>query len=216
MEQWYACRAATPYRGRCESKADQRGFCIGHGEDSPLAPPPGVILLRINVSSQRAQNLELAGVPRKVTSRVEREERNIAQAKEQGLDPYRHGEFAANGTPVFGKKKGLPMATVSCAFEELAASGWKVQDVHLTPRMDGKRDTLVVRFQKGAELTLNPIVRNMFLELLNASWGFVHVWTNPPGRDGSVLHTVNCVNQQPGFKTPCVLEFQAGLWGVRD
>lgn len=213
VAQWYACTGATDFQGRCRNQATSGGRCVEH-PDALRAPEPQVVLLKFNVNSQRGQELEVAGIPRKAADWLSREEKHVEHARDNRREAYRFRDVADSGVPVFGKQ-GAMAVQVLPAWQELSVAGFHLRDIHLVSRRDGKMDILVMSLAKERESAApSSLAAQLVTNILASSWEFVHVWANPPQKDGAVVHTVNCVNRQPDQKRPNLLQFQDGLWGV--
>lgn len=218
----YACVAATEGRARCRNFVGQVGkLCTSHGKlivegkEIELALFPDTVLVKFNINPSWTQVFEEAGVPRKAPSEVSLEEKHINHAHKAGRDPYRYRDIADSGVPVFGTQ-GLSEVSVSGLLIELLEAGYKPQGVHIRTRMEKRFDVLVVPLVRGAESSTLSEKAVMLLErfLRSPSWGFAHIWANPPDVQGKIIHTVNLGHRKPEGRPELKILFSNGLWAV--
>ncbi|MDO8470915.1 MAG: hypothetical protein Q7S63_03065 [bacterium] len=209
---WYACLAPTESGGRCRNQGSEDGFCHNpHDAESGFADSPAVVLVKFNVNSDVAQQLELAGIQRRAVSWAQREVDHVEHARENSREAYRYREVADSGVPVFGKP-GLQSVLLLDLWLELKKA-YKLSDIHLLPRRDGKMDVFVLVLSHQQEMRVSASVTDRITRLVGSTWQYVHVWANPPGSDGSIVHTVNVAHRQD-TKPDLGLEFKRGLWGA--
>lgn len=223
----YACVAATKEGARCRHMVAEQGrlcsFCQKKADKEgsvPKAPPPNVILVKININERWRAVLEAGRVPRKIVDWQALEEKHAAHAERLGRAPYRFRDVADSGVPVFGPD-GICHVSLLKLWTELVEKGFCIQEMHLQSRRDGKMDTLVITLarQKPTQVSFFPEVALAVLpDLLNTSYGFVHIWANPSKEDKEkkkvVVHTVNISHREPEQRPLRQLHYNDGLWSV--
>lgn len=223
----YACVAATKEGARCRNFLEQQGqLCPRHQKEFnekgtvPMASPPDVILMRININQTWRDRLEAGGIGRKIVDWQRLEGKHVAHAEGLGRAPYRFRDVADSGVPVFGPD-GVCHVSLLKLWTELVEKGFCIQEMHLQSRRDGKMDTLVITLarQKPTQVSFSPEVALAVLpDLLNTSYGFVHIWANPSQEDKEkkkvVVHTVNVSHREPEKRSLCQLHYNDGLWSV--
>lgn len=217
---WYACTGVTEFQGRCRNQAvGGRQRCSQH-PDTPQAPNPDGVSIKLQIPRQRSQILEEAGIPRFQMDFVAREEKEIAQAKSEGREAYRYRDVADSGTAVFGKQ-GLVSVRLGAStsptlgsiqlLEELRE--FSISNVDLMARRDGEMDHLRILLEHGeASFRLGHRAQEELRKLLTSTWQYCHVWANPP-RNGKIVHTVNLLNRSDDPSKTTLL-FRGGLWGT--
>lgn len=214
----YACVAGTIGGARCRNAASKEGRCHEHPA-ATLAPPANVVLVKCNTSHKRADALANAGVRVQSADWQKREQQHIAQAQAHDRQAHRYRQVADSGVPVFGTE-GLQDASVAGLRQELGKE-YGLKDVHLLPHRDKQVTILVLVFEKGAEaMRISPAVEALIEKITGSTYGFVHVWANPPQQDGKVVHTVNCTHRlDTPAKNMLVLNnewFDAPLWDAEE
>ncbi len=214
----YACAAGTVGRARCRNTASREGRCHEHPA-TVLAPAPDVVLMKFSINERRATELSAAGVSTRDVNWQERDQKHVAHAQAHDRQAHRYREVADSGVPVFGPD-GLRDVGIGRAYQEINQE-YGLRDVHLLPHRNGRMFVLVLTFEKsGASTTPSTEAAVLLAWILNSTYGFVHVWANPPQADGRVVHTVNC-SHRADTVPKCVLLlnnewFDAPLWDAEE
>lgn len=223
----YACQAMTEQGARCRYfvtlplELPENVFCSLHEEKAKegkvtVAPPPDVILFKFRVNPNWYERLLRSGIElRRISPQGKREMKHIMHAKKYRRAPYRFRGMADSGTPVFGKE-GLPNVGLSQVWSEILSSGYGVKEIFLSPRAGEPMATLtVVLQQKGGFFGPRINRRELYRFMFATSFGFAHVWANPPQENGLIVHTVNLVQRIPQKEPSVFLTFNKGLWGMK-
>ncbi len=215
----YACVAGTVGRARCRNAATKEGRCHEHPA-AALAPAPDVVLVKFSVNLRRAEELVEVGIPVREVNWQERDRSHVAHAEAHDRQSHRYRENVADsGVPVFGTE-GIADVAIARAYRELNQE-YGLRDVHLLPHRNNRMFVLVLVFEKGAA-TISPSTEAAVLlaRILNSTYGFVHVWVNPPQADGRVVHTVNCSHRMDSAPKCLLLLnnewFDAPLWDAEE
>lgn len=179
---------------------------------------PDVILVKFNVNEKWEGRLKEAGVPLKTPDEAALELKHMFHALGASQNPYAfRQQIADSGIPVFGKE-GARDVSINGLFAELRSYGYFPSGVHVRTREDKKFNALVIPFAKPANGNNNTLVitgetvMGLIKEFIAVSWGFVHVWANPPQEDGRVIHTVNLSHRDVDKIPQKDLHFQKGEW----
>lgn len=213
-----ACAAKTETGARCRFTAvDGSRLCSRHVnmQGVQLAVWPNRILLKANINERQADKFLGLGVSEIKQDEQAKEVKHVAQAEEHGREAHRYRQVADSGVPVFGKN-GAQSVSVEMALQELLVA-YKFINVHLRARRDQNRwmRVLVVVLARDGERTVGDALLNALREFYCvSSWGFVHVWANPPQEDGQVVHTVNCSHKEEVATAKSNLRLADGLWAV--
>lgn len=220
----YACVAETQGHGRCRTPMQEGNsdcLCAVHaamkanGKDVPLAPRPARVLVKANINPRWAERIVALDIPVKEVNFQRLEEKHIEHAEEHGRQAYTvRKDIADSGVPVFGKDGGLQNASVAEPLEALV-KGYRLADIHIHQKRQEQSvmSTVVLTFEQGLEGKVVPLPREVVELFTKSSWGYVHIWANPPKDDGTVIHTVNCSHRSDDAAR-CQLIFADGLWGV--
>lgn len=217
----YACIAATKKGARCRNFVKVQGtMCPLHqkmvesGKEVRLAPAPDTVLIRFRVNQKWVAKLREAGVRTQPLRWLQKEQKHVRQAERLSRKPYRLRNIADSGVPVFGPD-GISRVSMEGLLEYLISVDYRIADAHLlrTIKKAQQMGILVLvlsRQQPAIELPFFSLLS----PLLSSSWGYAHIWANPPQEDGKVVHTVNLSHR---LETPPELElwFDDGLWAVR-
>lgn len=218
----HACEAATQSRARCRHNAVPESIlCAMHkkAEDEGVqisrAPKPDVVLYKFNINPAWKERFLLLGVKEENYDTVAKEAKHVAHAEAYRREAYAvRKDVADSGVQVFGSE-GLKNVVLSPMIRELAAA-YSVVGLHIRPRRDQseKMSVLVVSFAQTGEATTNKMALQLLLEFSDkSSWGFCHVWANPPQlEDGRIIHTVNSGHRQDLVLAGLALHFAGGLW----
>lgn len=211
----YACSAVTDSGARCRNFVERNGEMCPIHQGAKQAPRPGKILVKFNLNQNRSQEFAALGVPRKNLLAPEKEAAHVQGAEAIGRNPYRFRQIADSGVPVFGAEGVSDVSLFETLKELFGEERYCITDIHLRPRRDGKMDVLVVTLGHGKEVSISAMATQELLRFLVAScWGYCHVWANPPGEGGTIVHTVNSSHRQPDKPASRTLQFNGGLWAV--
>jgi hypothetical protein len=216
----YACAAETDGHGRCRNNSvegDPTNFCTHHanmrdsGQKVRFAPTPTKVLVKANVNPKWAKKLTELGVPVKHPDFEKLDQKHAEDAETHGRKANAIRDIADSGVPVFGKS-GISDISVAQLVVELAMLGFMATDCHIFQRRDqGVMNVLVVTFEKKVtEFVLSDEIEQLFAK---SRWGFIHVWDNPPKKDGTVLHTIN-LSHRSDEKAEQELRFSGGLYAI--
>ena len=171
-----------------------------------------IVLLKFNINPSRKGKLLKAGINQKNPDEQSIELKHILDAVSVGRNPYQFRTSKADsGFPVFGES-GIKNVSLLPFLKHLKHEGFHMGSPHIRKRNE-KFDSLVIPFseEKGE---LSDSAKKQVMELLNSSWEFVHIWTNPQREnDMRIVHTVNCahrIDSEPEFG----LHFVKGAWFV--
>lgn len=179
-----------------------------------------MILLKVNVNPSWETRFFQAGIPLRRPDEGALEMKHIIQALEAGRNPYAiRSEIADSGIPVFGKG-GAQDVSVNGLFAELRNQGYLPTGIHIRTRADKKFNVLVLPFiriggENSAIAITSSAVMRLVEQFLRTSWGFVHVWDNPP-QPGTqtVVHTVNLSHRDVDRIPKKTLHFRQGEWSA--
>ena len=182
---------------------------------------PNVILVKFNVNPKWQERLIGVDVPLRTPDDSALELKHMFHALSVGRNPFESREETADsGIRVFGKE-GAQNVSINGLFGELCGYGYSPSKVHIRIRNDKKFNVLVIPFVKPDDENHNTVsvtgqrIMGLIRELLNVSWGYVHVWDNPPQANGQIVHTVNLSHRDVGKSPEKSLHFQKGEWSVR-
>ena len=219
----YACTAQTRTGARCRQfvEVDDFGFdntcrCSQHF-GSQSASTPDTILLKFRVNRERVEKLKAIGIHPKKVDFGKRETRHTQHAHQHGRQAYQvRPEVADSGVPVF-EKNGLNDVSPLPGVDELMNVGYDILNVYLEPARDNNdMFVLVLRIAKEGERQPYPTeVATEVGELVSSTWGFLHVWANPPREDGKVVHTLNFAHREKDKSPALELTFNLGIWGCQ-
>ncbi|MDP3882497.1 MAG: hypothetical protein Q8Q48_00360 [Candidatus Staskawiczbacteria bacterium] len=214
-----ACAAKVKTGGRCRNAAQPgRLFCNGHGNGDERAVWPNRILLKANINERQAEKFLRLGVPEVQQDEQAKDQKHAAHAVAAGRDAHRYRKDAADsGVPVFGKD-GAQNVSVEMSLCELLAV-YTIVNIHIRARRDQNRwmRVLVVVFAKEGENVATEPVKNSLREFYGmSSWGFCHIWANPPQEDGTVVNTVNLSHKDEANEATLSLRLNDGLWAVES
>ncbi len=215
----HTCVGKTAGGARCRNTVPELGGrCPSHAGTADVAGRPDTLLFRLNMNEKRAQAFTALGVPEKNPDIQAKEQQHIAHAQEYNRDAFRYRQIADSGVPVFGKEGISGVSTFELLKELLNAEGYRMLDIHIRPRRDQDRNMRVLVLtlsRQGEDAKVSSTVIDELLRFLaTSSWGFVHVWANPPREDGKVIHTVNISHRQQDVKPAVRLQFNQGLWAA--
>jgi len=219
----YACTAETEGRGRCRNAAqdnDRDGLCSSHaqqrdsGKNIKRVSRPGRVLVKANINQSWFKRFTALGIPVKTPDFAKQEAAHVADAQRVGREAYAvRKNIADSGVQVFGKD-GVASALMVEPLDSLLVA-YRLTDMHIFQRRDkGLMNVLVLTYEAGTEgdkkITLPVAIAEFFAM---SSWGYAHVWANPPKEDGVVLHTINLSHRsdEPAARQ---LLFADGLWAV--
>jgi len=214
----YACAARTETGARCRFEAANGShLCSRHGamDHVDLATWPDRVLLKANINERQAERMLALGVQEVKQDEAAKEQKHAAHAEAHGRDAYRYRQVADSGVPVFGKA-GAQNVSVEAAWRDLLAV-YKIVNVHIRARRDQNRwmRVLVVVFAREGEEAVNEPVKNALREFYGvSSWGFCHLWVNPPQEDGTVVHTVNLSHKGEMALAKSRLLLASGRWDL--
>lgn len=170
---------------------------------------PGTVLVKFNVNSKWEARFREAGIPVKTPNEMALLMNHALEAVEMGRNPNEWREEPDSGIPAFGPG-GETKVEVASLLAELRNEGYKPSGIHIRVRQGKKFNVLVVPYllwtAKGEVL---PPLLEEFLKI--SSWGFAHVWMNPPKADGSIVHTVNLSHREEGSPEK-ILQLRKGRW----
>jgi hypothetical protein len=172
------------------------------------------VLVKFNLNEKWEGRFRAAGVPLRTPDEAALELKHVFSALDTNRNPYQfRPQIADSGVPVFGKD-GARDISITGLFGELRRYGYSPTGVHIRTRGDKKSNVLVIPFvQPGSGQSAVAIsTMGLIEEFSSASWGFVHVWINPPQEDGVVIHTVNLSYRDVGKVVSKSLHFQKGEW----
>ena len=212
-----ACRGTTATGARCRNMVTGYGRC--HFQHADDAGPPSKVLLKMRVNCSKVDALQKAGVALRQRDEAAIEARHVQEARQHRRDAYALRETVADsGTQVFGKD-GARNVTIDRIWPELENAGYRVTGLHIyqpeKDRMSGM-GTLVVEFTlMGDEDAEYP--RQVVAALFDrASFGYVHVFVNPPKGQQGVNHTVNISHRQEGVPPAARLVWDEGYWALAE
>lgn len=222
----YACTAGVQGGvARCRNLIVTDDFCAVHPE-SPKAPRPDVVLVKINLNNRWDDAFGRAGIPkldrsperaaklavehRERAERLGRDAFAIREAREgqRPSDP----EAADSGCPVFGKN-GIQSVDIRGLVTELRTVGFRITGFHRLARNWKPPVRLVMQFTMTGE-PLNQFPWDLFRELTVICFGQVDVWANDRDSRGQVVHTVNCGKRTDGERPTYTLRYDGGDWEV--
>jgi len=223
----YACIAAAGHGGRCRNLAVQPPkilFCKNHSSDhSPTAPNPDRIFLKVRTNERWRDDLQQAGLHfvRRTAEKEQRlEQKHIAHAESVGRAAYAIRQTADSGVPVFGKN-GIQFVSLRQLHGELTQrAGYQRVGGHVLEKGNFDMLTLVLEYEygpisNGNSTPIPPTAQSIIARLLATQrWGFTHVWANPPGPDGRIVHTVNVSHRENDKPAIGDLIFLDGFWMV--
>ncbi len=224
----YACIAAIDDgRTRCRNAAlPGSKFCGQHKERATIAPPPDIIMIKPKVNpgwfGLLADTIRLLPGERRASNIL----RHIEQAEALGRDAFalRKG-IEDSGSPVF---RGIAGQCISIAdlFQELTEAGYVLTDIHAKPAKNQPMLVLTIVLSRGIDpakldpdllkLSKSEIAKAVMGIILSSVWKYVHVWANPPDREGRIPHTVNLAHRHPAGTPAKNLRFSNGLWELTD
>lgn len=179
---------------------------------------PDVILVKFNVNEKWEARLKKVGVLLKTPDEAALELKHMFHALEVGQNPFAfRQQIADSGVPIFGKD-GEKDVSINGLFAEFRSSGYFPSGVHIRRREDKKFNALVVPFVKlasGNNTITGETVMDLIEEFIAVSWGFVHIWDNPPQEDGRVVHTVNLSHRDVDKAPQKSLHFQKKGWIIK-
>jgi hypothetical protein len=177
--------------------------------------------LKFRINDRWANQLTVAGL--RIIERsaekvavLNQKHADAAAAIGRRADSYR--PTPDSGVPVFGKE-GAKNVFLSGLWSELTGAGFVPAQAHVL-KSGGQGQsgytmlTLVVEMTRGQSEEAPEItngVTSVIADLLASTWGFAHVWANPPREDGKIVHTINLSHRGEGAAA-AKLEYYSGLW----
>ena len=122
--------------------------------------------------------------------RIQRNETEIAVR--QALEAYRLGSEDGNT----GKHAERNNVSIADFIDDLLERDYQLENAGYYPILENRRRVrmaLVLPYKFGAKATrVNKIAQVRINELFRETWGFCHLWVNPPKANGEVLWSVIC------------------------
>ena len=217
-----ACAARTESGARCRHLAAEGSIFCSHHKclqlmDIRMAPRPNKILVKFRVNDRWTRRFRALGI-KEADRRFESDDaRHASEAESIRRKADRYREVPDSGVPVFGKEGALDVTLSGIWRELLQAEGYGIAEVHLEPAREARyMTTLVITLIHGETPSADVpagIVEGVESFFDTASFGFVHVWANPPKPDATVVHTVNASHRKDE-KPKQTLRFNNGLWAL--
>lgn len=217
----HACCADNGDGTRCRQMiADDAMYCHLHPK-GPSAPRPNRVLVKFRTNKDWIKRFLGLGVPERTPDIARNDLRHTVEAISFGRDSLRYRNVPDSGVPVFGKQ-GASNVSLSEAWKELLRH-YRADEIHLEPTRSGEpwMRTLVItlvdsRVKTSTAGSPEPkVVEEVQNFFSTASFGFVHLWVNPPKPDGTVVHTVNASHRKDE-KPKQTLRFNEGLWALES
>jgi hypothetical protein len=172
---------------------------------------PNAILVKVSVNSKWEERFRGVGVLVKTPDEATLELKHMFHALSVNQNPYGvRPQTADSGTPVFGKEGATDVSLVGL-FQGLRDQGYIPGGIHIRTRGEKKLNVLVIPFIFQGEQDVATPAMALSEEFISASWGFIHVWVNPPQEDGRVIHTVNVSHRSLEVSSKS-LRYQKGEW----
>lgn len=213
-----ACRGAIENGvTRCRRHVVGYGVCSEHA-GKPLAAKPGLVLLKVRLNWKKVERLiREEGIVIMEKDEAVLNERHAAEAGmyRRSAEAYRR-PLADSGVPVFGRD-GAQHVKIDGVWNELVQAGFRVTGFHLHQKdkdVQSGTGELVVEFRDaGAEVEVPSGVQDAFDDL---TYGYVHVWVNPPKPGVGVTHTVNISHREVGVAPAGSLVWDGGHWALES
>lgn len=173
---------------------------------------PDVILLKTKINPNWFKKLKKTDslVIKKTIEDIEKE-REIHRLSSEF---WKGNSSIHDGIEIFWN--GLQNVKMGDFIEEIQNEGYYFSNFHFEDRYWEIMKSLIVVFsRKGTYL---PIPSEIADFLSNCSWGFVHVFVNPPKmKDGKwfLIHSVHLSHRTPPSINSIVLKFEKGIWNFK-
>ena len=212
-----ACRGAIENGvTRCRRMVDGYGLCPNHYH-KPLAAKPGLVLLKMRINRKKVEKLvDEEGVLVKRRDEAALDQRHAAEAEQHRRSATVYREVADSGVPVFGKE-GAQHVRIGGVWNEIIMAGYRVTGYHVYQNdkdFQNGMGTMVVEFKlEGEEVFVGSFVQELFDD---ETYGFVHVWVNPPKPNVGVTHTINISHKEVATKAIGSLIWDNGHWALES
>lgn len=211
-----ACRGRNGNGSRCRHMVSGYGVCAQH-DGTELVGPPGVILLKARINRKRVEALVKAGVREKKRDENSLDAKHSAEAQALERQPQAYRDKADSGVPVFGKDgaKGVAVDQVWVSLERV---GYTATDAHFYRQDKDAQSgmaTVTVEFMLGEHDEIDDKAAAACWACFCESYGFVHVWSNPPKLGIGPTCTVNCSHRQE-VPPQARLVWDEGFWALEE
>ncbi len=210
-----ACRGAIENGvTRCRREVDGYGLCSYH-QHKPLAAKPGLVLLKIRLNRKKVDWLLIEGVEIKRRDENALQRRHVTEAEQHRRSATVYRSTPDSGVPVFGKD-GAQHVKIDAIWNQLVEDGYEAVGCHIYQQekdVDSGMGNLVVEFKIGNKVSVPDAVAEMFD---GSTYGFVHVWVNPPKPEVGPTHTVNISHREEGAPAVGSLVWDNGFWALES